>query len=67
MLIQEKKDGVHLQTSGSADFVEGMYIIIKKAALENKISTEGLDSLSELVTELSNRLKEEQESGEQEG
>jgi hypothetical protein len=67
MLVQEKKDGVHLQIRDSADFVEGMYIIIKKAALENKVSTGGLDSLSVLITELSNRLKEEQESGEQEG
>ena len=66
MDIIEKEDGVHMQISGSADFVEGMYIIIKKAFTENKIDIEGLESLADLLTELANRKKEEA-GGEQEG
>lgn len=66
MDITEKEDGVHMQISGSADFVEGMYIIIKKAFTENKVDIEGLESLADLLTELANRKKEEA-GGEQEG
>lgn len=67
MYIKKLRKDVHMEITGSADFVEGMYIIIKKAALEKKVDVDGLNSLADLCTELANRLKEEKSCGESKG
>ena len=67
MNIKKLGKDVRMEITGSADFVEGMYIIIKKAALEKKVDVDGLNSLADLCTELANRLKEEESCGESKG
>ena len=52
---------------GSDLFVEHLYNTIIMAFLMGAIKIEGVGALAERTTELYNRLKEEQESGEQEG
>ena len=47
----------------SSEFVESVYDLIKKTALEGVIDSDGVRAISELTEELSNRLKEEESSG----
>lgn len=47
----------------SSEFVESVYELIKKTALEGVIHSDGVKAISELTEELSNRLKEEESSG----
>lgn len=48
----------------SSAFVESVYDLIKKTSLEGVINSNGVKAISELTEELSNRLKEEESSGE---
>lgn len=58
---------INIQAHKSAQTSALIYDVIKSSAKNELISVSDLVSLAELVTELANRLKEEQESGEQEG
>lgn len=48
----------------SSAFVESVYDLIKKTALDGVIDSNDVRAVSELTEELSNRLKEEESSGE---
>jgi hypothetical protein len=49
----------------SSEFVESVYDLIKKTALEGVIDSDDVRAVSELTDELSNRLKEgERDNGE---
>jgi hypothetical protein len=56
-----------IEARKSAETSALVYYMIKSFALNKLIAVPDLMSLAEVVTELANRLKEEQESGEQEG
>ena len=57
-MIMEKK-----HSRWSSAFVESVYDLIKKTALEGVIDSDGVRAISELTEELSNRLKEDENSG----
>jgi hypothetical protein len=56
-----------IEARKSAETSALIYDMIKSFALNKLIAVPDLMSLAEVVTELANRLKEEQESGEQKG
>ena len=46
---------------------EGIYMATKELAKSGVLKTENIEALAELMTELANRMKEGEFSGEQEG
>ena len=47
--------------------IESIYLAVKELAKSGRLQTEDVESLAELTTELANRMKEGEFSGEQEG
>ena len=47
--------------------IESIYLAVKEFAKSGRLQTEDVKSLAELTTELANRMKEGEFSGEQEG
>lgn len=63
MIIETKGNTVNIKVSSSEDFVEGIYDIIKKGYQTKELSIDGLETIVELVSELVNRVKEEEGCG----
>lgn len=60
---------VEIKGKGRESFIEDLYLAIKEALTHKPqvITLENVETLADLLTELVNRKKEEQEGGEQEG